>query len=89
MTKERHYAFALQQAVTVKNGPKGVVIDRAEEPDRSTTVDVTSRNAAQLKAKPGERVQVMVPINAYRVEFIGDNGRTASDWWHEDMLVKA
>lgn len=89
MTKERHYAFALQQAVIIRSGLKGTVIDRAEEPDRPTTVDVTSKNASQLKAKPGSRVQVMVPVNAYRVEFIGDNGRTASDWWHEDMLVKA
>lgn len=89
MSKDRLYAFALKQAVIVKNGPNGVVIDRAEEPDRPTTVDVTSKNASQLKAKPGDRVQVMVPVNAYRIEFIGDHGRASSDWWLEDMLVKA
>lgn len=91
----REYKFAMNAAVAITAaGIVGKVIDRQAEPDAVKSVEVTHKMIDRLvkdgfKGRIGDRVSIAIPVNAYRVEFVGENGRPDTAWWHEDMLVAA
>lgn len=88
---ETKFVFAVGAAVAIRNSAiAGKVLSRDAEPDQPKTFEVTPDNIARFEgAKLGDRVEVLLPVNAYQVEFTGDNGRPDSAWWHEDMLEAA
>ena len=85
---DRKYTFAVGAAVGIRNSAiVGKVLARDAEPDQPKTFEVTPDNIARFEgAKLGDRVEVLLQVNAYQVEFTGDNGRPDSAWWQEDML---
>jgi hypothetical protein len=89
MTGNRTYAFDLNQAVKLKTGIAGKVLARAPDADHVATVEITPANVHRFEgAKLGQAVEVAIEVNAYQIEFAGDNGRPDTAWWQEDMLVK-
>jgi hypothetical protein len=86
----RKYAFEIGQAVNLRNGIAGKVVARAPDADYPKVVQVTPQNISQFEGEKLDALVItVVEVNAYQVEFEGDNGRPDTAWWQEDMLSAA
>lgn len=86
----RKYAFEVGQTVDIKFSGAGKVLARAPDADYVKAVQVTPQNIAQFEgAKLDQFVDYRFEVNAYQVQFMGDNDRPDTAWWLEDMLRAA
>lgn len=84
---QREYKFDLGQAVHIPRGRKGKVIDRQPDQDRVETVQCRKTDKGAYAGGDGLFYKsVAHDVNAYRIEYPGDDGKSATDWWHEEML---
>lgn len=88
MSSARKYKFHLKEAVSIPRGRAGIIIDRRPDHDHVQTVQCRNTDAGAQQFADGSFYRSIAHhVNAYRVEYVGDDGRPATDWWHEEMLA--